>query len=104
MFVFRNHSRHSVKGSTADRPRPGRPRPVQTISKTKNVAQRIRRNPARSMRKMAKEMKMSRESMRRLVREDLGMKAYKLQKRQLTKMQSHAFSFHQWTSQTNSLL
>ena len=32
---------------------------------------------------MAKEMNTSRESMRRLVRNDLGMKAYKLYKRQL---------------------
>ena len=50
---------------------------------TKNVSQKTRQNPARSIRKMAKEMGSSRESMRRVVREDLDIKAYKLHKREL---------------------
>ncbi|KAI6661812.1 hypothetical protein LOD99_9819 [Oopsacas minuta] len=82
MFISRTLSRYNDTGSIADRTRPGRPRTVRTFSVTKNVSQRIRRNPSRSIRKMAKEMNTNRESMRRLVRNDLGMKAYKLRKRQ----------------------
>ena len=83
MFISRNLSRFSDTGDVLDRPRPGRPRTARTISMTKRVLQRIKRNPGRSIRKMAKEMKTNRESMRRLVRKDLGMKHYKRHKRQL---------------------
>ncbi|KAI6647104.1 hypothetical protein LOD99_8941 [Oopsacas minuta] len=54
----------------------------------KNVIRQIRRNPARSMRKMAKQMKTSKESMRRLARHDIGMEAYKIQKHQLLTTQT----------------
>ena len=84
MFISRTLSRFSDIGDVLDLPRPGRPRTARTVSLTKRVLQRIKRNPARSIReKMAKETKTNRESMRRLVRKDLGMKPYKMHKRQL---------------------
>ena len=83
MFISRTLSRFADTGDVLDRPRPGRPRTARTISLTKRVLQRIKRNPARSIRKMAIETKTNRESMRRLVCNDLRMKAYKMKKRQL---------------------
>ena len=83
MFTSRTLSRFADTGEVLDRPRPGRPRNTRTISLTKRVLQRIKRNPARSIRKMATETNTNRESMRRLGCDDLGMKAYKMNKRQL---------------------
>ena len=83
MFISRTLSRFSYTEDVLDRPRPGRPRTARTVSLTKRVLQRIKRNPERSIRKMAKETKTNRESMQRLVRKDLGMKPYKMHKRQL---------------------
>ncbi|KAI6659863.1 hypothetical protein LOD99_14203 [Oopsacas minuta] len=71
-----------------DRRRPGRPRTVRTFSKISRVSQRIRRNPSRSIRIMAKEIQISRESKRRIVRSDVQMKVYKLNKSQLLSEQN----------------
>ena len=83
MFVSRTISRFTDTGSIQDRPRPGRKRTVRTSTLRKNVQLRIRRNPARSMRKTAKEINIVRESMRLLVRKELEMTPYKYQKVQL---------------------
>lgn len=69
----------SVKNRTI----PGRPRSVRTKALVKATRSKISRNGKRSMRKMASEAGVKRESMRKIVREDLNMSAYKLQKRQL---------------------
>ena len=74
MFISRTLSRFSDTGYVLDRPRPGRPRTARTSFISKGVLQQIKRNPARSIRKMAKEMKINKESMTRVVRKDLGMK------------------------------
>ena len=46
----------------------------------KVVRERIRRNPRRSMRKMALDLKISDFSIRKVVRTDLGMRSYKRKK------------------------
>lgn len=80
--VWKAIRRHNEQGDFKDRPRCGRPRSKRTPSKIKVVRERVRRNPQRSMRKMAKETDMSARTMRRLVHEDLGMSSFVLQKRQ----------------------
>ena len=55
----------------------GRKRTVREPKVVKQVRERIRRNPRRSMRKLADELKISDRSIRRIVHDDLKMKAYK---------------------------
>jgi len=69
--------------TVSDRPRAGRPRSVRTKKLIKITKTKIARNNKRSINKMASEASVSRRTMQRIVREDLGLKAYKLQKRQL---------------------
>ena len=88
MFISRTLKRYAETGGIADKQRPGRQRTVRTAAMRKNVIRRIKRNPARSMRKLAKQMNTSRESLRRLVHNDLGMKSYKLHKHQLLTAQT----------------
>ena len=49
----------------------------------KSVREKIRRNPRRSMRKMALEANMGKTTMLKLVHNDLKMTPFKIQKRQL---------------------
>ena len=72
--------RLKISVTAVNRLRPRRKRTVRTSTLRKNVKLRIQRNPARSMRKPAKEMHIARESMRLLVRTELGMTPYKYQK------------------------
>ena len=77
MMVYRTIKRYKETCSFENKPRPGRPTSVRT-RKLKNVVRcRISRNPRRSMRKMACELKVGRESLRNLVRIDLGLKSLK---------------------------
>lgn len=46
----------------------------------KRVRERIRRNPAQSGRKIAKQLNMSKSSMHRILKIDLGLHAYKKQR------------------------
>ena len=74
MMVYRTLKRFNETCNVEGRLRPGRPTCVRT-SQLKNVIRcRISRNPRRSMRKMARELKVGRESLRKLVRSDLGLK------------------------------
>jgi len=83
MMIKRTIDRYKETMSIEDRPRSGRPRTTRTQKLLKNVREKIRRNPRRSMRKMAKEAQTSPRTMRRVVENDLKMSPYKLQKRQL---------------------
>ncbi|KAI6651345.1 hypothetical protein LOD99_5311 [Oopsacas minuta] len=83
MFVSRTIFRFLETGSIQDRSRKGRKRTVRTSTLRKNVKRRISRNPGRSMRKLAKEINVARESMRLMVRNELAMSSYKFQKKQL---------------------
>lgn len=76
-FVNRTIQRYSETLTLSDRPRPGRPRSVRTGQLLKTVAQKVHRNPLRSMRGMARAANVSKSSMHRLLREDLHLKAFK---------------------------
>ncbi|PIC29926.1 hypothetical protein B9Z55_021341 [Caenorhabditis nigoni] len=67
-------------GTLKDMRRSGRPVTVTTPEAVKAVRERIRRNPERSMRKMASEYGMSSKSMRIIVRNKLHMIPYRIQK------------------------
>ena len=79
-FVYRTIHRYKVTGCVVDRARSGRPRSVTTPALRKVVRERIRRNPRRSMRKMAKDLKISESSIRKVVKIDLGMHSFKRRK------------------------
>ena len=79
-FISLTIKRWRETGSIADRPRTGRPRNVRTPQRIKAVRARIRRNPRRSQRKMASQMGVSRSSIQRILKEDLGLTPYKRRK------------------------
>ena len=72
-FVYRTIRRYKETGGAVDRARSGRPRTVRTPQLKKVMRERIRRNPRRSMRKMALDLKISDFSIRKVMRTDLGM-------------------------------
>ncbi|WKY08788.1 hypothetical protein Q1695_001738 [Nippostrongylus brasiliensis] len=69
------------RGTMKDRVRPGRPVSAATPRLIEIVKKRIQRNAKRSMRKMARELNVSERTVRRVVKEKLGMYPYKLRKR-----------------------
>ena len=79
--IYNVMKRYSESGTTSDRPITGRKRSVLIPSVVYAIQKRVARNPRRSMRKMAREMHISQTSLRRLVKDRLGMKAYKMSKR-----------------------
>ncbi len=58
----------------------GRRRFVRTASMVKRVRERIRRHPQRSARRMACQLGISDGLLRRIIKEDLGLKPYKKRK------------------------
>ena len=58
----------------------GRRRTVRIAAMIKRVRERIRRNPQRSVNEMASQLGISRWSASQIVKEDLGLKAYKKRK------------------------
>lgn len=52
-------------------------RTVRTPAIVKRVRERFRRKPVRSANRMAKELRISKRTMRRIISEDLGLKPYK---------------------------
>ncbi|KAI6649038.1 hypothetical protein LOD99_6921 [Oopsacas minuta] len=58
-------------------PRSGRPKSITTPRMKNLVRDRIRRNPLRSMRKMAAEVHISKGSMQNLVKNELDFRSYK---------------------------
>lgn len=59
IFIYRTSKRYTETHSINDRSRPGRQRSARTKKIGANLKARIKRNPARSQRKLAKEMKVS---------------------------------------------
>ena len=68
-------------GITFDLPRSGRPRTATTPKRIKAVGEKIRRNPKGSVRKMAADFTISKNSMRRIIQDHLKMKSLGIQKR-----------------------
>ena len=81
--VFKAVKRFKETGSTQPRVRSTLERPSRTKKLVKNVTEKLRRNPARSVTKLAQEANVSPSTMRRLLKNDLQLKAYKITKRQL---------------------
>jgi inhibitor of nuclear factor kappa-B kinase subunit alpha len=75
--------RYQETGSNNDRVRSGRPRTSNTSMNRKRIKGRIQRNPKLSTRKLAKSTGVSRSSVQRILKNHLGLKAFKLQKAHL---------------------
>ena len=87
-MVWRSWKRYTELGSTQDRAHPARKNQVRTPDLREKIRKRILRNPRRSMRGMAGELSCSERTVRRIVHEDLNLKALKPQKAQtLTPLQ-----------------
>ncbi|KAI6650840.1 Transposase [Oopsacas minuta] len=79
-FVIRTIKRFNETGGVMDRARTGRPVSITTVKMRKVVRSRVWRNPQRSIRKMAKELKISRGSLQTIVKRDLGLSSFKKRK------------------------
>jgi len=66
MFVWRTVKRLQVTGSINNRPGSGRPRTTRTKDRVKRIWEKIRRNPERSARNLAREEQIDDRSMRRI--------------------------------------
>ena len=74
-------SRYKKLGNTKDRPKSRYPCSCCTKNNIKVVHERVRRNPKRSIRKMAQDMIMDPKSMRTIIKIDLKLSPLKLKKR-----------------------
>lgn len=83
MFVYRCIKLYEETKDIKDRPRTGRPRTVRTPKAIAAVKARIRRNPLRKQKIMAREMKITQKSMSRIIKKDLGLGAFKRRTGQL---------------------
>ena len=63
----------------SDKPRSGRPRSARSRKNIKAIKERIQRDPRRSMRKMARDLKIDERSVRNIVKKDLKLKPIKFQ-------------------------
>ncbi|XP_054713697.1 uncharacterized protein LOC129223154 [Uloborus diversus] len=75
--------RYKKLGHDGRCPGSGRKRTVNTSANRKIIKNRVQRNPRISMRKIARETGVSERSVRRMAKEELNLKTYKLQKVQL---------------------
>lgn len=76
-FVYRAVKLFGDTGGVRDRQRSGRPRTVRTPKAIKAVKKRIDRKPLRKQKILSREMQISQKSMSRIIKEDLGLSAYK---------------------------
>src|SRR5690242_15587287 len=74
--VSRVVNRWKKQGTSEKKASPGRPRSVRTSQLIKVVRERVRRNPRVKERKMSRELQKSETTIRRVLKEDLGLKAY----------------------------
>ena len=79
-LVSKTIKRFKETNNLDDRPRSGRPCTAMTARNIKVVWSRIRRNPQRSARKMAADIKISRSTTMRILKNVLKVKAYKTKK------------------------
>lgn len=82
-LVSKTIGRYNELGHLADRPGRGRKRTVRTPRLRNVIKKRLSRNPRTKVRKMARELGVSRSTVQRIVANDLKLKAYKLRKAQL---------------------
>ncbi|XP_055633256.1 uncharacterized protein LOC129773638 [Toxorhynchites rutilus septentrionalis] len=79
-FIFRTIKRYKETGSWKILPKPSRKRTVRSPEAIKRVRKRVRRNPAQSGRKMAKELGISQSTMKTILKDDLRLIPYKKQR------------------------
>lgn len=79
-FVQRTVNRFLGSVSVKSEKKLGRKRSVRVSRNIRKVRSAISQNPARSASKLAKDMGIARSSMRRILKDDLHMKAYKKQR------------------------
>lgn len=80
VFVYRTITRYNDTGSIAKRNNGGPRRSATSPEMVRKVKKRIQRNPKQSAEKMAKDLKVSAASVRRMLKIDLQLKPYKIQK------------------------
>lgn len=80
MFVYRTIKRYNDTGSIAKRYGGGPKKTATSPGMVRKVKMRLERNPRRSGRQMAKELKISQDSIRRILKNELKVKPYKFQK------------------------
>lgn len=76
-MVFNVMKRYIETATTINQPVPCRSRSVYTKSVAQAVKERLQQNPLQSMRKYAKHLQKSEKSVRRIMKENLGLMAYK---------------------------
>ncbi|KAL4096580.1 hypothetical protein QTP88_021506 [Uroleucon formosanum] len=84
-FVYRTIKRFKEFNTIDDKPISGRPREIRTNAAVKAIAQRIRRNPLCKQKIMDREMKIPPRTMSRIIKEDLGLGAYRRSTGQATR-------------------
>ena len=82
--VYKPVKRFRETGSCAPRIRSTPEKPIRTKELIKKVRERLRRNPSRSARKLAKDTSVSMSTMQRLLKDDLHVYPYKFTKRKLS--------------------
>lgn len=80
-FVSYTIKRWRETGLIADRPRCGGPRTARTPELIQKIRRKVRRNRRCSGRKLAKQFNMSLSTVQRVLKKDVGFKAYKRRKR-----------------------
>lgn len=88
-FVGKFVKRVRETGSLVDKTTRSRSRTVRTAETIAAVAENVRENPSTSTRHRSQELDISRTSLRRILHQDLGMKAYKVQLVQELKPNDH---------------
>ncbi|KAM8719038.1 hypothetical protein ACLKA7_011701 [Drosophila subpalustris] len=83
MTVSKAIRRFNELGHEGDRPGRGRKSTVNNSANRQIIRKRVKRNPRVSMRKIARETGIKRESVRQTAKKHLGLKPYKLQDVQL---------------------
>uniref|UniRef100_A0AC35TPM9 DDE_3 domain-containing protein n=1 Tax=Rhabditophanes sp. KR3021 TaxID=114890 RepID=A0AC35TPM9_9BILA len=78
--VSRTIKAFKLNGQIQDIKQTGRPRTVATPRLKNLIKSRLKRNGKQSLRKVAKSLKVHRETVRKIVKKDLKLKPYKLQK------------------------
>lgn len=80
--VYKTIERFLEKGDLLDRPGRGRPVTVSTPRNREVIRKRIHRNPRKSLTRLASELNISETSTRRIIKTQLQLRPYKIQKRQ----------------------
>ena len=83
MLVWRTLKRFESTGDIVNEPGQGRPRSARTKKLVKSTKEKLRRNPKRSLRNLAKEAKVSVGTMSTILHSDLQTSPYKHQKKHL---------------------